>query len=238
VSKIIERVRKLLELAGNNPNENEAAAAIAKAHSILAEHNLSLETVEAYEPEDRDEAERGRLDTETNFSEKYYQTLWMGVADAHFCEMFLYRPNPRKRMTRYSLIGRKINTLVATQLAMYLCQTVRRLASEEARRYGDTSHAFKNAFIAGCCDRLWVRLKQMKKEAPVGATSNALVVLNDKEQERNRALIAEMGIKIRTIKTRDSNLDSNGYHRGLEAGDKVSFAQQLHNAAQDTRRIK
>ena len=41
--KIIERIRKLLALAGNNPNEAEAALAMEKAQAELALHNLSMQ---------------------------------------------------------------------------------------------------------------------------------------------------------------------------------------------------
>ena len=37
---IIDRIRKLLALAGNNPNENEAGAALAKAHELMALHGI------------------------------------------------------------------------------------------------------------------------------------------------------------------------------------------------------
>jgi hypothetical protein len=45
--KLIERIRKLLALADNNPSESEAAAALERASAIMAEHNLTMAHVDA-----------------------------------------------------------------------------------------------------------------------------------------------------------------------------------------------
>lgn len=42
VEKILEKVKKLLALAGNNPSEEEAKSASLKAQQLLAEYNLTL----------------------------------------------------------------------------------------------------------------------------------------------------------------------------------------------------
>ena len=39
---IISKIEKLLALAGNNPSEAEAQAAMLKAQKLMAEHNLDL----------------------------------------------------------------------------------------------------------------------------------------------------------------------------------------------------
>lgn len=40
-SKMVERIRKLLKLAGNNPNAHEAQAAKAKAEALMKENRIS-----------------------------------------------------------------------------------------------------------------------------------------------------------------------------------------------------
>ena len=39
---IISKIEKLLALAGNNPSEAEAQAALLKAQQLMAEHNLDM----------------------------------------------------------------------------------------------------------------------------------------------------------------------------------------------------
>ena len=42
MEKIIEKIEKLFALAGNNPNENEAIAAAARAQELMAKYNLEM----------------------------------------------------------------------------------------------------------------------------------------------------------------------------------------------------
>lgn len=42
---LVNRIAKLLALAGNNPSENEAALAAAKAAELMSEHNITLAQV-------------------------------------------------------------------------------------------------------------------------------------------------------------------------------------------------
>ena len=41
--EVREKIRKLLSLAGNNPNEAEAISALTKARAIMAQHGLGEE---------------------------------------------------------------------------------------------------------------------------------------------------------------------------------------------------
>jgi len=248
MEKILDRVMKLLALAGNNPNEAEAAAAVAKAHEILAAHNLSMASVEAHKgkgqgtPEDM---ERGNMAHDTNFSEKYYGMIWKLVAELNYCKHFQDRPNPKKRQTFHNVIGRKINAIVASQMAMYLCTTMRRLAADAAKEAGRKDFAFTNAFLHGCSDRLCARLRAMrdeerraKAEAQAQATSNALVLWSDNEDEANAAFIqSQMGITLKNLTVRSSKVDAGGYNKGREAGDRVSLNQQVGNSSTEAKRI-
>lgn len=45
VEEMIEKIQKLLDLASNNPNENEAIAAALKAQELMAKYNVELEEV-------------------------------------------------------------------------------------------------------------------------------------------------------------------------------------------------
>ena len=44
--KLVEKVKKLLKLAGNNPSQEEANAAYAKAQELIAAHNLYIGSTE------------------------------------------------------------------------------------------------------------------------------------------------------------------------------------------------
>ncbi len=241
IDKIIERVQKLLALAGNNSNENEAAAAIEKAHAILAAHNLSMLNVQAHTTKIADEEnERGALATDTNFSEKYYGWIWRAVAEANYCRVFMQRPNPKMRQTFYTVVGRKVNALVASQMATYLCQTVRRLTNEAAKTEGRGDHAFKNAYLAGIATRLYHRVTEMaKNKAEAVEVQNALVLWTGDEQAANDKFIKDMlKTDLKQSKGRTGKHDADGYLAGFEAGNKISLNQQVENKATETKALR
>lgn len=45
MDKIADKIQKLLNLAGNNPNEEEAQAALLKAQKLMAQYNLDIESL-------------------------------------------------------------------------------------------------------------------------------------------------------------------------------------------------
>lgn len=238
MEKIIERVQKLLALAGNNSNENEAAAAIEKAHAILAAHNLSMATVQEHGNAPSPDDERGAMRNETNFSENHYSWIWNKVAEVNYCSCFSSRPDPKKRQTFYNVVGRKINVIVATQMAMYLCQTIRRLANEEAKRRGITKHSFKNSFLQGAALRICDRLEAMREREE--RQENALVLWTGNEQEANEAFIRDsLGVKdLITRGPKELKVNVRGFEAGTSAGDRVSFAQQVADSSETVKRIK
>lgn len=47
MNKIADKIQKLLNLAGNNPNEEEAQAALLKAQKLMAQYNVDLESIDS-----------------------------------------------------------------------------------------------------------------------------------------------------------------------------------------------
>lgn len=45
MNKIADKIQKLLNLAGNNPNEEEAQAALLKAQALMAQYNVDMESL-------------------------------------------------------------------------------------------------------------------------------------------------------------------------------------------------
>ena len=228
MDKIIERVQKLFALAGNNPNEAEALAALEKAHAILAQHNLDIRDIEmSGTAPDSEDHRREKLDTETTMPERYFSWIWDGVGALHYCRVVYCRPNPSRYATRYTVIGRRINVLVATQLALYLCQTMRRCLSDDMKQTGRRDHAYKNAFLTGMARRLCSRMVDMKE-----AQANALVLWAGDEDTKNKEFLEQIfGDAVRTKKAVATRMDAAGLKAGRSAGDKVSFNQQVDRTA-------
>ena len=147
--KAIETAEKLMRLAGNNTNQNEAAAATAKAMDLLAAHNLDVSIIE----QQGGGAKAARSDEKMAGGLYHYQrNLWQAIAQLNFCwywNQYVYDPNKssaywrRKGVTgkkggyrfQHRLVGRKVNVIATRNMADYLEKTIDRLVRE---RIGDS----------------------------------------------------------------------------------------------------
>lgn len=231
MEKIIERIQKLLALAGNNANENEALAALEKAHAILAEHNLTMAQVDQHAGKPTADEVRDALHTDTNMPERYNRWVWNAVAKANSCLIYSNRPNPKKYQTIYTLVGRQVNTIVATQMALYLCQTMRRLCADEVKRTGRKDHAYKNAYLVGMASRLCERVAEFKKQAAKSTgTGTALVLWSENEEKENQAHVEGMGVKLKSKKVAKVLYNKAAMDAGARDANSVSLSQQVGTA--------
>jgi hypothetical protein len=224
VQKIIDRVQKLLALAGNNANENEALAALEKAHAILAEHNMTMAEIGDRPETQSADQQRDSLNTDTNMPERYNKWVWNAVAGANSCLMFSFRPNPKKYRTIYTMVGRRVNIVVATQMALYLCQTMKRLAAAHCKEAGRSDFNYKNAYLTGMALRLVQRINEMK-----AVQGNALVLWSGEEAKANAAHVADsMGVKLKDSKAvTHIRYNTEAMHAGSRDAEKVSLSQQV-----------
>jgi hypothetical protein len=168
---VIARVRKLLALAGNNSNENEANAAALKAQAILAEYNLEMSSIDDSEPASVD-ATREKDEGSIAATSDWQVTLMKAVAEANFCahwtvEVLARRTNGTGRLRmrrRHCLVGRSVNVLVVKEMYSYLMGTMERLCPYEDKRDRSTKSWFN-----GCSDRLQSRLSDLRAKADAEA---------------------------------------------------------------------
>jgi hypothetical protein len=164
MEKIVERVRKLLALAGNNPSEAEREAALRKAHAILLEHNLQMhdviekiETVNAY-------------DMVVKYPSTWSRVISNAIANLYFCK-FVYTKVGRSYIAHF--IGMRVDAEIAQMVASNIIESVAREAVYHSRVTGGSVASFKN----GAASSIAYRCRKMREQAeadPVPGT--ALVV--------------------------------------------------------------
>ncbi len=156
---IIGKVQKLLQLAGNNPNEHEAALASAKAMQLLEAYNLDMMTVE------RNSGKTGkRSDTKMKGGLYPWQRrLWQEVCQLHFCMYWSIKGIGAGQTYQHRVLGRHENVIGAQTMAEYLQQTVERLARERVGNNGAEFFTRANiSFREGMAERLVERLRQIR----------------------------------------------------------------------------
>lgn len=159
--KVIEKVQKLLALAGNNPNEHEAAAASQMALNLLAAYNLDMVSVE------KNSHKTGKR-SDTKLSGGLYRwqrDLWYHVSQLHFCMYWSIKGTRRGQTYEHRILGRQENVIGCKLMAEYLQATIERLARE--RVDGNAREFFTKSSISfreGCASRITERLATLRAE--------------------------------------------------------------------------
>ncbi|WP_051445028.1 DUF2786 domain-containing protein [Desulfocurvus vexinensis] len=174
-ARLLDKVRKLLALAGSD-NEHEAAAAAAKAQALLAEHNLSLADV----PADETGTSAWTAEHRTRKClEKWAHRLAFHTAEAFGCQYF------HDCNGRTSFVGCGADPEVCAWTFGYLYRTLLRLGSrymgrpDSRRRFrgSRSKNRARAAYLYGLAQTVGQRLQAQSLITP--ATEAALVPLKD-----------------------------------------------------------
>lgn len=145
-AELLEKIRKLLSLAGNNPNEAEASAASMKAVELAMRAGLSLSHVMTLAddmggPVNRDGPVIEDVATVDSYAPQWRLQLLQGLAEALHCKLVVVSSGHitekkngkrgfRTQSSRWQLIGTPSNILSVIELYHYLSSAIARLARE------------------------------------------------------------------------------------------------------------
>lgn len=227
--KIIERARKLLALADRNANEHEAALAAAKAHALLADHDLNITCVEEAQVSSSDlrqvdVMEAGSVATwKKELATGIAASFKVGAMQTTSYVEDEYGDLMRRKVL--SFVGLEADTILARETFVYLAGVVDRLAKRHA---GGMGKAYSTSFRIGCATRLsarlreWARRVQADLEAAGRSTAagRELVVCKDR-------LIDEWRAQRGTVYWRNNPTSSDGYYAGKDAAEDVNLSHQV-----------
>lgn len=143
--KIIQTIRKVLELSKNNPSEEEAKAAALKAQELLAKYHIDVREVEDLDMDSLESIEEVRVSIP---AKKWKYRLARIVADNFRCKHFYVG---KSILVFY---GHKTDADVAAETYKYLFDVGNRLAGRAVDKvFGETGTSANvyNSFVAGFC---------------------------------------------------------------------------------------
>ena len=142
--KMIEKILKVFELAKNNPNKEEAAAAAAKAQAMLAQYHISMSDLDDLQGHDTEE-----IVEEIYFcgkGNKWKYQLANIIARNFRSKVY------RSGTSRIVFYGFTTDTIAARNTFEFLFTTGNLLATREytkARREGRSTDYLKNTYLSG-----------------------------------------------------------------------------------------
>jgi plasmid maintenance system killer protein len=215
----LSKLRKLLDLAGNNPSKEEALAAVEKARAYAETYGLSLAEANAAQDFD-DYGSRDAYSGEKNYGyvDRY---LWKTIAN--FCRCKVNAGRDEDNDLTIIFFGHHVDV----ELAHWLRGTIRAAMAHEWSIYRDfiATDAEKrklvntmDSFHLGFANELRERMKVVDA-APMSSDSRALVV---KKWELVEAAAKRAGfVEAQGGRGRSVNVNSSAYGAGASAGRRV-----------------
>jgi len=195
MESVLDRIRKLLRLAGNNSNANEAALAAAKANELMLRYKLETVSLDEGAAE---EAVRSHLENEPIFSGRklvsWKNRLASTLATHNACRLIHWTSRgPMRCYDRIEvrIIGTRSNAQVVGYLYSYISREIERLCKEQLRLRAQAQQivsfdrggkSWANDFKHGAVIGVGERLREMKAKVAAEYTGAALMVL-DKERD-------------------------------------------------------
>lgn len=211
---VLEKVQKLLSLAGNNSNDNEAQLAALKAQELMAKHNISIGEVDTAIEAQQDEI----TEAVTGLGKwvRPWANLLANIMAQHFkCNVFF-------RGKAAVFYGYSTDAEIAKQTFEYIYKYLERAAQREYRRvknangYADNVYTdYVNGFIHGF-------------NAKLQSQSTALMVIvppevKDAYKERSKNFGKSKGYQPQNLTA------SEHYRKGRADGNAFGTAKQLSN---------
>lgn len=207
MNKMLEKVKKLLALAGNNPSEEEAQAAALKAQELIAQYNLDMSQDTGVKINYK------LMEAIHSNNEGYRKPLCVVVAENFRCKAVMMG-------NKVNFFGREGDVEACVETFNYLYRVSHNIGlrlEREARKSGKNTHGVANSYWRGFISGL--------KDA-MGAQSLALAIVvpeDVKENFTNRFPNLRKG----TGGMQNTGFNADAFRRGQEDGRNSMGRRQL-----------
>lgn len=230
--RIIEKLQKLLALAGSD-NEHEAALAMARAEALMREHNISLADV-ALDGTEAKIADARIVPTGSSSTFPLWESdLASAVAWAFHGQVVHFFSKYQCRCRALHFIAGKTDLVIICDLFERTRQTVRRKSAAYAKAAGGGFWAGQS-YRVGMVHTIAQRLEALRSNTDPdhevnthGMSDRELMVIKDQAVEQRCAeLFGRLGKDTRKLRVGDKA----AYLRGREDGKNVGLHHSMPKA--------
>ena len=144
--KILTKIQNLLDLANNNPSENEAIAAALKAQELMAKYNIDSSAVNTEEIE-KEFFHAKYVDNGKHEMKKWKVTLSAIIARNFCCRLYFSGPS-------VIFYGYKKDAQIAVEVFRFLYEAGNKFAVRyyaKCKKEGKNTHGVMNMYLQGFC---------------------------------------------------------------------------------------
>lgn len=212
MEKIIEKIKNLLDLANNNPNENEAIAAALKAQELMAKYNIEFDQLDD-KKETREIVEEVYYQSGKHEMRKWKIGLASIIAENFRCKVYFINTQD------VVFYGYKEDAKIALQVFTYLYEIGNKFAVRyynKCKKEGKETRGVMNTYLVGFRDGV---AEVLQKQC------TALMIVTPKEVTESFDEMTK-GWKTTTSKLRMSG-DSGAYSNGKSDGRDMATARSI-----------
>jgi hypothetical protein len=223
MNKILNRVRKMLNLANNEgATEGERDNALRMAHGLLAKHNLTMAMAEDSGQQEQEKRDKVGM--------VYNDYPWArhtahSISKLFFCKYFYQNIGNGKCAHTY--VGRESNAVSARDIAEYVIKSI---IKESRKQFKDGSS--QRSFCKGAADAIQQRCEELlsksQQQKEVSSSGTAMVLADHyrNEMAANEKYLAAIGLTLRKKASQERGAGF-GYHQGKAYGGTVSLNRQI-----------
>lgn len=212
MEKIIEKIKNLLDLANNNPNENEALAAALKAQELMAKYNIELEQLD-HKEETREIVKEIYRQSGKHEMKKWKIGLANIIAENFRCKVYFINTQD------VVFYGYKEDAKIALQVFTYLYEIGNKFAVRyynKCKKEGRETKGVMNTYLIGFRDGV---------KDVLGKQCTALMIVTPKEVNES---FDEMTKDWKTTTTRlRMSGDAAAYSNGKSDGRDMASARSI-----------
>lgn len=212
MEEIIAKIQKLLNLANNNPNENEAIAAALKAQEMMAKYNIELDQLDS-KPETREIVKEIYYASDKHEMKKWKIGLANTIANNFRCKVYFINGQD------VCFYGYKEDAKIALSVFKFLYEVGNKFAVRYynlCKKEGRETRGVMNTYLIGFRQGV---ASVLEKQCA------ALMVITPQEVKDS---FAEMSAGWRKITGAiSSNGDFEAYTHGMRDGKDIATARHI-----------
>lgn len=215
MEKILNKIKNLLDLANNNPNENEAIAAALKAQELMAKYNIELEQLD-HKEETREIVKEVYYQSGRHEMKKWKINLSGIIAKNFRCKVYYIGNKSADDVVFY---GYKEDAKIALQVFTYLYEVGNKFAVRyynKCKKEGRQTRGVMNTYLVGFKDGV---AEVLQKQC------TALMIVTPKEVTESYEEMSKGWKKVKS--TLRLSGDTSAYSSGKSDGRDMASARSI-----------
>lgn len=222
--KILDRIRKLLTMAGDGAkdSEHERKIALERAQKLMIQHNITMQQVhsEFVRIGDSIEVKAG----------PWFRRVAQAASILFFCFMH-YEKVPGTQRYRVTFTGRRDNVETAIEMTQYLIKGIRKGYNEFKKVAGDDNR-LKTNFRNAAANALVIRAVEMRQSAS-DADIHVAELYQGEEQRNHQAALQTAGVakfnegNMKTSLSSANAAEEAAVDAGIKCGRTISVHKQV-----------